>query len=356
MAAALFATAQEATAASSLMRLLRSKRATRESYVVLTDLARSDPYFAAATHLQKRHRATLVRFAPGRLNEAVRALRAKAPQFVAVVLRPESLDVNLAYDLLEMSCRLDDDPFPDFAYGYITGATAGDALALAKAGSRPVDGSSPAPRRLLLFGPAAVRQPDETAGLDWLQGWEGRRLAHEAGSYPTDRLAELSGQDILRFWGHGAPDRVDGSLSSVQLRGLELGPAVVFAGPCFSAVTHRSYRWERCDPAVTADTLNPQESLALAFVASGAAAYLGALHEDRCASAAREMDYLLGSGETVGAAAKHTYDTVIMAADAAVPVFPRLRADMPPPDEDAVRFQIHRAASRVLLGDPAYCP
>ena len=101
VAVALFASAQGVAALPSLMRLFGAERATHGPYVVLTDLVRPDPYFAAAKHLQKRHRATLVRLPPGRLVEAVSALRAKAPQFVAVVLRPERHALAVVFFLLE---------------------------------------------------------------------------------------------------------------------------------------------------------------------------------------------------------------------------------------------------------------
>lgn len=50
------------------------------------------------------------------------------PRYVAVVLRPEDIDINFARQFLMMSTELDSDPFSDFSYGFITGATGQDAL------------------------------------------------------------------------------------------------------------------------------------------------------------------------------------------------------------------------------------
>ena len=334
-----------------------SHRTPSGPYVILTHLAVTDAYFAAAQRLRKRHGGRTVRFETGRIAEALSQLRAIGPTFVAVVLRPETLDVNVAYDMLELSCRIDDDPFPDFVYGFITAANANEAVALVDSAVRAAKKRGGATRRLLLFGPSDVSQPDDKTGLDWLPGWEGIRLAHKPGTFPAEHLGHLCGRDIIRFWGHGAPDSVDGSLASAQLEGLDIGPAVVFAGPCFSAVTHRSFHWECCEKApIKAESLSPSKSLALSFVAAGASACLGALHEDRCTSAAREMEYLLGTGEPVGFAVRHTYDTVVMAGEGEALQFPRLRAGAPPPEETPVGFQMNRAASRILIGDPALRP
>ena len=325
-------------------------------YVILTNLASTDPYFEAVSRLQKYRKAQIVKFDPAHVASMMEKIRRISPVFVGLVLRPEELNINLCYDILEISFRLDDDPFPDFAYGFITGATASETLALVENMVRAESNPNSVPRRLVAFGPSNVSQSDDKTDFEWLPDWQCIRLAHKPGTFPRKYLDKLADRGIIRFWGHGSPRRVDGSLSYSQLRNLNLYPAVVFAGPCFSAVVHRYYEWNCCDTSVHVDCVPVEESLALMFIAQGATAYFGALHENKCGSAAWEMEDALATGDPLGIVMKHTYDTVIMAQGGKRLAFPRLRDGESPPKEDPVDFQINRTASRILLGDPAYQP
>lgn len=325
-------------------------------HVILTNLAPTDPYFAAVSRLRKYRKARIVEFDPAHVASVLEEIRGISPVFVSLVLRPEALDVNIGYDILELSIQLDDDPFSDFAYGFITGATASEAVALVENMIQAESNPNGVPRRLVAFGLSNVSQVDDKIGFEWLPDWQCLRLGHEPGTFPHERLDELANRGIIRFWGHGTPRRVDDSLSYSQLRDLSLYPAVVFAGPCFSAVVHRYYEWECCATSVGAGCVHTEQSLAMSFIAQGATAYFGSLHENRCISAAREMEDALAMGDPLGIVMKRAYDTVVMARGGKRPGLPRLCAGEQPPKEDPVDFQINRAASRILLGDPAYQP
>ncbi len=97
-------------------------------YVVLVGFGSDDPYHAAATKLARHHRTKhVLEFDPMKPEVIVPKLREIAPTHVAIVLRPEQIHVDSVRRILKASTTIDADPFVDFDFGYITGATAKDA-------------------------------------------------------------------------------------------------------------------------------------------------------------------------------------------------------------------------------------
>jgi len=327
---------------------------TQPCYVVLTDLAESDPYFEAVRQLQAYRSAQVVRFPTGNVAEAIGAIRQARPEFVAVVVRPETLDINFAYDMLEMSAKVDDDSFVDFAYGFITGTTATDAVELVKRTIAMEAGTPPARRCLFAFGPSSVPQADVGNAFAWLPTWQSVRVEHKPGQFPHTNLSDLAAADVIRFWGHGAPDSVDGSIACADLKTINVH-AVVFAGPCLSAVVQRYYDSAKRHGKLKAMSVSADQSLALTFLSKGAPAYFGALQDDRCISAGQEMEYALTSGEPLGMTIKHSYDRIAMAQTNGMRLV-RFRAGKPTPSHDGLDAQVRLAAAMVLLGDPAFRP
>jgi len=72
------------------------------------------------------------------------------PRFVVFVLPPEKIDVDLAHQILEMATRVDDDPFVDFEYGFVTGRD-GRRPCASSGASRPPGGRDFGTRAGLLF-------------------------------------------------------------------------------------------------------------------------------------------------------------------------------------------------------------
>ncbi len=98
------------------------------TYVIVTTVSPGDPYYDAVQALSTYRSAQVVHFSADSINDLIPTLTALAPRYVAVVLKPIELDINFVRQFLVMSTNLDSDPFSDFSYGYITGATAQDAL------------------------------------------------------------------------------------------------------------------------------------------------------------------------------------------------------------------------------------
>ncbi len=102
--------------------------ATRSgNYIVLTTMGPTDPYYQAAQKLSDHRSGTIIRFDPNDLDSLKTTLITEEARYVALVMKPWEMHVNFTRSFLMMSTGLDDDPFSDFSYGFITGATGQDA-------------------------------------------------------------------------------------------------------------------------------------------------------------------------------------------------------------------------------------
>lgn len=99
------------------------------NYIVLTSIDDfTDDFFHPVYTLADYRDAQIVFFDPNNVSLILPELINLNPRYVAIVVRPEELHINFIREFLMMSTMLDDDPFSDFSYGFITGATADDAL------------------------------------------------------------------------------------------------------------------------------------------------------------------------------------------------------------------------------------
>jgi hypothetical protein len=104
-------------------------RAQSSTYIVLSTVDNiTDDYFHAVYAISDYRNADIIYFDPENVEAILPELINIAPRYVAVVCKPEELHINFIREFLMMSTLLDDDPFSDFSYGFITGATADDAL------------------------------------------------------------------------------------------------------------------------------------------------------------------------------------------------------------------------------------
>jgi hypothetical protein len=100
-----------------------------QNYIVLTSIDNiTDDFFHSVYALADYRDAEIVCFDPENVELILPELINLNPRYVAVVVKPEELHINFIREFLMMSTMLDDDPFSDFSYGFITGATADDAF------------------------------------------------------------------------------------------------------------------------------------------------------------------------------------------------------------------------------------
>jgi hypothetical protein len=331
-------------------------RTSVEDFLVLSEVQRGDPYHQVVKTLTKGERAEVLTFDRRRLGPVFEVLARRKPGMVAVVIRPESLDVNFHFEFLERASRLDADPFVDFTFGYLTGATAPEAVAFAE-GIRAASRTRPA-RSILEFGPS--RRPQALTGdapHSWAEGFRARRLAHpeDAGNVP-ELLRAAKGTGVLSAWGHGMPEGVAHGMSGKALResGLDLHPALYFSGPCYCGVTGRWFGLE--GGVVTEKTVAAEDAFVLALIKARVSAAFAGLDPDRGETNHHELDHVLLTGEPLGMASKSTYDDVVVAYRRPELKLPRYEVGKRRPYRDIHDNMISGSACRALFGDPRFQP
>src|SRR4051812_45356726 len=119
-------------------------------YLILaTDRAARDYAKAIALAEQLHPTATAATFAPDDLAAARRILLARQPRYVLLVLKPEELDVNFAWQWLTLSTQLNDDPLVDTRTGIITGESPDAAARLIERTSAAVSGPTTLPPQFI---------------------------------------------------------------------------------------------------------------------------------------------------------------------------------------------------------------
>jgi zinc protease len=105
---------------------------TSDYAVVVSQATAADAGWATVVAaLKEKHGASVVTFTNS-LRESRPRLRELQPRYVAVVARPQEIDVDFVRRCHLVSRGLDDDPYADFIWGIVTGCTPEDALRLAK--------------------------------------------------------------------------------------------------------------------------------------------------------------------------------------------------------------------------------
>ncbi|MCK5945395.1 MAG: hypothetical protein KAI24_25620, partial [Planctomycetes bacterium] len=296
--------------------------AQQHDYVVLAACADGDAFDRAARHLERHHRALLLRFDPGELAGVAEALAAAAPRHVALVMRPEQIDFGFQRRFLQLATRIDDDPFVDFAFGYITGATGDEALALAERGTarQPKVGTPrfagvaggvdrsrqfdvPVPMGKVVVRQLGIHSAGEQAFPD-----EGRDRA-----FLAEHLPKLEGCDVVTFIGHGYPHEVHGGPDHRDIRGLRLPGAVALNVACYTGTTDRWYDRDHRRARIVAKRVPGEQSFCLELLRSGVVGYTAyvcprpagpELDTDRTA--------LVFDGATLGEARRRDYDKTVL--------------------------------------------
>ena len=355
-------------AALGFVALLCAAPLAQSPYAVLVGVGEDDPYHAAAQRLVEGRSALLIAFDPTStewpgLAERLRELK---PRNVAIVLRPEQLDYNLQRRIWTLARDLDDDPFVDFAWGYVTGATPASAMALVEAGLSDRR-RAPAPgfvvggqkRSRRFTNPFFLRRRALPSFELQLKGdgqdhrVEPDRVAFEAAK-PL-----LEERSIFIFTGHGYPRQVVGAVWAEDLEGLRLPGAVVLNLGCYTGVTDRWFdlelgRWK--ERAVPADS-----SFALRMIDTGLAGYTASLCP-RPAGPELYADFVEAacSAATTGEVRRRDADKLALGYLGAGLAKPELSTvkdgDIHNPMKDLHRILLDWGVGGVLFGDPAARP
>lgn len=360
-----------------LLALLASFAAAQERdraptpYVVLSAVSADDAFDAAARHLAEARDGEIVRFDPADLAPVLATLQDKEPQNVALVMRPEQIDFAFQRAFLQLASQIDDDPFVDFAFGYITGATGDEALALARRGTERE------PQRDAVQFASVAGGTDESQRMRFSQRLgdvlvptlrilcAGEKAFPEAGrdrEFLAAELPKLRDYDVVTFIGHGYPHEVHGGPDHRDVNGLELPGAVALNVACYTGTTDRWFETDYRRGRVVEKHVPLDESFCLHVLRSGVVGYTGyvcprpagpELDTDRTA--------LVFDGMSLGDARRRDYDKTVLGylgfGEAGLALDPVRDGQQVRRDRDAVRdIMLEGATGGALFGDPACVP
>jgi hypothetical protein len=347
--------------------VLAASPAFADDYVVLSAPSDDTGYRAAAARLAEHHGTTVRELDPEKPERLRAQLRKWAPRHVAVVLAPGHLDFAFQRRFLELSTGLDEDPFVDFAFGYVTGATGAEALAFVDAGiaagkASPreatlgrLSGSAKESRERSTPYQLRSRSPSVVRG-----SVRGEDDAHDR-AFLEAFLPKLATCNAIVISGHGFPDRVVGCMDAQDLAGCRLDGAVVLNVACWTGTTDRWYRYPRRGDVVM-ERVPADRSLALAMLRTGVSAYVAyTCPRPQGPEMDRELMALVVDGLSVGDARRREYDKTVlgflgfgersMVLTKPETVRPRQAS------RDAIRdIMLEDATGGVLFGDPALRP
>lgn len=362
---------------------------SNHEYLVLLERGADPEFRSAAERLASVHQAKVELFDAEDLDSLQSRLRMLAPIHAAFVVAPEKIDVQFVQDLIERLVSLDDDPFLDVRFAFITGRDGAAAERFVAAGEearrrQPTgkalmfgswEGPVLPPKRPLTslaamnFDAAAefvlARDPEELRAARTKAVMLGTRSAGGAGgagSGSEERVSAVAGDtgpaadaDLLLLFSHGFPDRMEACFSGRDLRewGVKLAPGVVINCACWNGCPGR---WWMPGSQGFVEQPAPERdvSIALAMLETGTAAYIAGVDPWHGPLANQATMHLIDGGLSLGDTWKALID--------------RLAIDFAP---EPIRFgpvaerrftgegrdnRRRNAAGMIVYGDPAWAP
>jgi hypothetical protein len=333
-------------------------------YVVMVDPGAGDEFLPAAKALAEFHKASLRRFDAGRLDEAFAELTQIRPDYVVFVLPPEKIDVDLAHQILERSTALDDDPFPDFEYGFVTGRDETAALRFVERVQRAWR-ADPG-RKVTLFGSWEGFFPPLPHTLSALKPMkaegEFRYVMTRAGEdtrrkAAREALESARGKDMLLFFSHGEPDEMGSCFRAKDLREwkVDLAQTILVNCACYNGAPGR---WFAPGPKGVADrgVVARSDSVALAVLDSGVVGYFAGIDAWHGPLAMQVFGHVFDDGMRLGQAAKAMSDRLALEfLPGRIHFGPALRTPERFAGEGTANRR-HNGAGMIFYGDPALAP
>lgn len=291
-------------------------------------------------------------------NAILKVLRKEKPRYVIWFITPSELDLLSVWSWLDLSSKVDSDPFVDVRTGFITGLNPQSTEKFVKRIVQAATGKLTVPAKFLDdLGPN--RQLPDSGFTGFPGSWflksyqaklSGETISHGNGGYPNDKLDKFTGAGIIHFGGHGYPDGIDNGLKYSQLDKVKLSPSVVFNGACYTGVTNRWYRFLN---TIQSKSVKSENSFCLNLLDNNVLAYFAATSADHGIPVYQEMEYAMFSGTSLGDIIKSTQDGLTIARGGKAWKFPSLANNQPRPKWTPSDFMLYGTASRVLFGDPS---
>ena len=340
-------------------------------YLVVSLVGPADPYHAAAKRLAKIRKGSILQATVDDLESILAQLQQTAPGNVAFVVRPDQFDINLVHRTLKIATRVDDDPFIDFNYGFITGRTPAAALDLAEAGlkaeqkrRKPSIAIAGVAGAGFLQESTSQRQIIPLRGMPLNLTWNHIVPKSNGGQrdveFITKTLTNLEGSPLIAFAGHGFPDQVIGGPNSADLQKRSFQGAVAFNIACYTGVTSTWFQHDWKSGKLVEQCVEVDESFCLQMIDTGVAAYVAyACPRPAGMEMFADMISIATQGISVGEQRRRQSNSVILTHLAQS--FDSVVAD-PLTDGQRLEHQDNDATVRkmsgggVLFGDPAFVP
>lgn len=335
---------------------------TSGGYVIIVSKKADDVYTQAIAISKEIHpEADKLVFSPTNLKDVKSKLEKLQPRYALLFMTPEEIDVNFAWKWLKMASEIDNDPFVDLCYGFITGRNAEAATTFMKRIKAAASGKIKLAGKMIdNLGPNAQAQPSafyQNRGSFMIPVFSERfsleTISHGRQGFTKERLSSMDGAGIIHWGGHGYPDRVVDSLNGPYVQKLKLSPCIAFNGACYTGVT--STWFDMRTGKLKEQKVDASKSFCLGVLTNNVIAYFASLHPDHGIPVYQEMEYMAASGTSLGEIIKHTYDGVVLGNGGALPDFETL-ADGMILNWSPKEIMLMGTASRVLFGDPAYVP
>src|SRR5262245_5978919 len=262
-------------ALASLAVLAAPQPAVDGELMVLVDPGRSNEFLPAARAMAELHGAEVRGFEPKSVRNAILALRKSPARQMVFVLPPEELDIDLAHTILEAASELDDDPFCDLEYGFITGrdgAAASRFVERVAAARKRVFGKSvgtfTGSDKLAPRADGAAEVPTNAFGFSFRRRWASATDERTRVETARTGLSELRGCDLLLFYSHGSPMAMGDCFRGEELGswGVDLSSAILFNCACYNGAPSRWFSSRTGKPHASVPR---NQSVALALLDSG---------------------------------------------------------------------------------------
>jgi hypothetical protein len=350
----------------------QQEEAAGATYVIVTDAkadVQRDPYEQVVQELVKLRKPKVVlRLGSSGLTQVLGKLRDLKPDYVAFVVHPERIEDNFVGSVFEGLTAFDRDPDLDCAYGYITGATAEDALNLVRNTAAAEAHPEKIPKRFVAIahtfagndlGPFA----DQQGAIYRARGYEAAginpRDNSDAWKEKADQeIQKLNGASLVFLAGHGMGD-MSCAIRGPKFGGVKLESAIVVNGTCHSAVTCVRHDSTDMHWTIKKARIDLADSVCLNFIKAGAIGQFGSTASSSWQNVCYTIGKFFDQGATLGEALQQSLNDKIRAAGIkTVDISPFESGAASPQSlgDDKNPGGIQSFSRVVLIGDPAYRP
>ncbi|WP_436717154.1 hypothetical protein U8335_09020 [Roseiconus lacunae] len=255
--------------------------AAAEDYLVVSLVEKGNAYDEASVVLARRHSCRAIRGSVDQIEKLLPQFQSRQPSHVAFIVDPSDLDVNLAGKILQVATKVDDDPFVDFAYGFITGRTAESSLKLVRASEPKTERKPP---KIVQFGVGGKMLPKSMKQASVLPVGNGsipmtvflsKGETDEDADRPFIResLGSLKRSPVLLLASHGYPDGLVGGLKAADVDRLDQNGTIAVNIACYNGVTDRWFEDNWKSGKVSERRVAGGESMCLSMIDAGVAGY-----------------------------------------------------------------------------------